>query len=269
MKVPLDIIGDIAILKFSRHTPLFIKKIYSLFLLRKNKQIKVVLEKASPFSGKLRTQKTNFISGEKRKTTYHRENGCSFYLNIDEVYFSPRLSEERKVVSEAIIKIIKKNKIPKPSVLIMFGGISPQAVVLANSFKKSNIHGRIISSELNKEANFFAKKNVHINRVSELVELLSGDSREHARLLNKKHKKFDFILMLRPNLKETFLKSAFLLARKGTIFFYHGFGSEEGVRSEVLSQISLLKKKVKNFEIRKAGDIGKNIFRWNVSFEVC
>ena len=39
--------------------------------------------------------------------------------------------------------------------------------------------------------------------------------------------------MPRPNLKDTFLKSALKLSKKGTTIFYHGFGTKEEVLSEI------------------------------------
>jgi tRNA (guanine37-N1)-methyltransferase len=229
MRIPLDVIGDIAILKFARWHPWIFKKFYAWKFLRGNPHIKVVLEKTAGFSGELRVQETKWVAGEKRKDTVHRENDCSFYLNVDETYFSPRLSQERKVVADEIFN----SKIKGLRVLIMFGGVAPQAVVLAKMFKRNKLSAEIISSELNKKACEFAEKNVAMNRVGDYVKIVCGDSKKFCFSAAKKKIKFDFILMLRPNLEDTFLEAALKVARKGTIIYYHGFGEEDKVRDEI------------------------------------
>lgn len=268
MRIPLDVVGDIAILKFSRWHPLIYKKFYAWKLLKQNKHLKVILEKTSGFSGELRVQQTRWISGEKRKDTVHRENDCSFYLNIDETYFSPRLSQERKIVAEEIINSIRKNKLKEAKILVMFGGVAPQAIVLAKMLKKKDLSVKIISSELNKLASEYARKNVLMNKLKEYVFIEQGDSRKFCLSSAKKKICYDFILMLRPNLEDTFLDVAFKVSKKGTKVYYHGFGEEEKVRKEVLDEVKRAKVKISDFKIRKAGDIGVNKYRWNVSFKI-
>lgn len=278
-RVPLDVVGDIAILKFSRFTFWPFKKIYALKLLKQNPYLKVVLEKKSGFSGELRIQKTKWVAGEKRTNTIHRENDCSFYLDVDETYFSPRLSQERKIVSEEIFGLINSSKIKQPRILIMFGGVAPQAVVLGKLLKKNKIDAKIISSELNSKACEFAERNVIENKLREYISVEKGDSRKLCETLAKKRNKFDFILMLRPNLQETFLESASKVSGKGTIIYYHGFGEEGKVRNEINDSLRKTaplgartlkggKKKYSILEVRKAGDIAVNKWRWNVKIKI-
>ncbi|VVB80219.1 tRNA (guanine(37)-N1)-methyltransferase Trm5b [uncultured archaeon] len=265
MRIPLDVVGDIAILKFARWHPWILKKFYARRFLKNNRHIKVILEKTSGFSGELRVQETKWVAGEKRKDTIHKENDCSFYLNVDETYFSPRLSQERKVVAEEIFA----SKLRSPSVLVMFGGVAPQAIVLAKLFKKNKLSIEIISSELNKKACEFAEKNVEMNKVQDYVQVVCGDSRKFCvNSASRKKDKFDFILMLRPNLEDTFLDAALKVAKKGTLIYYHGFGEEEKVRNEIERDLKKFGKKYKITEFRKAGDIGVKKFRWNVKIKI-
>ena len=263
-RVPLDIIGDIAIMKFSRWSPLPFKKIYAWNFLSKNKNVKVVLEKVSGFSGVLRVQETKWIAGEKRKDTVHKENDCSFYLDVDETYFSPRLSQDRKIMSEETLKLGKAS----PRVLVMFSGVSPFAIVLAKAFKKNKILAEIISSELNKKACEYGEKNIKMNKVENFVKVVCGDSRKLCSNLSKKKQKFDFIFMLRPNLEETFLESALKVSKKGTVIFYHGFGEDKKVREEILRDIKTAGRKTSKLNVRTAGNIGVNKYRFSVRFSV-
>jgi tRNA (guanine37-N1)-methyltransferase len=279
MRIPLDVVGDIAILKFARWHPWVFKKFYAWRFLKNNQHIKVVLEKTAGFSGDLRVQETKWVAGEKRKDTMHRENGCLFYLNVDETYFSPRLSQERKVVAEEIYNSVYSSpgsssssrvvpsRTKNPRILVMFGGIAPQAIVLAKLFKSKKLSAEIISSELNKKACEFAQRNVLENKVSNYAKIICGDSRKFCSRGSKKNK-FDFILMLRPNLEDTFLDAALRVAKKGTVIYYHGFGEEEKVREEIENDLKLSKVKYKIIEFRKAGDIGVKKYRWNVKIKV-
>jgi len=264
MRIPLDVVGDIAILKFSRYVPWIYKKYYCWKLLKNNQHLKVVLEKTAGFSGVLRTQETRWIAGEKRKDTVHRENDCSFYLDVDETYFSPRLSQDRKIITEEVLKIVKKNA----KILVMFAGVSPLPIVIAKALKRNKFSAEIISSELNKKACEYGEKNVQMNKVQDYVKVSCGDSRKLCDSLSKKKVKFDFIFMMRPNLEDTFLDSALKVAKKGAVIYYHGFGEEESVRNEILRDVQKSKRKISKLEIRKAGDIGVRKNRYSVKFKV-
>lgn len=253
MKKSIDIIGDIAIITFPEKNWFLYKKFFSWNYLRKNKKIQTVLEKKGAIKGKLRKFDTGFLSGKNKKETIHTENGCKFYLHIDKTYFSPRLSNERKTTAEEIAENLKQNS----NILVMFAGIAPFPIVLAKELKRKRLKARVVSSELNKQACKYAEKNITLNKVQDYVEVFQGDSR------NLKIKdKFDVILMTRPNLKETFLDSALKFSKKGTLIYYHGFGTEQ----EVLKQVE--NKKVKLVSIRKAGDIAPRKWRWLVKLVV-
>ncbi len=247
MAKTIDIIGDIAIIKFPKGTFFIWKKIFAWNFLRKNKSIVTVLEKKGDIKGRLRKFETGFLAGKKKKETIHRENYCQFYLHVDETYFSPRLSNERNVVSEEISKIAKQNS----KILVMFAGVAPFSIVLAKFLKNKGIRAKIISSELNRKASEYARKNVVLNKLQEYVEVVQGDSRNI-----KTKEKFDIILMPRPNLNDSFLDSALRFSRKGTLIYYHGFGTKEKVLREINH------KKLKLIYLRKAGDIAPRKWRW-------
>lgn len=253
MAKSIDVVGDIAIIKFHGFYPYLYKKIFAWLFLKKNKNIKTVLEKTTDVKGRLRKFKTRYLAGENKKETIHKENNCLFFLNIDETYFSPRLAEERKKTAEEISNEIKQNS----KILVMFAGISPYAIVLAKTLKNKKINAKIISSELNRKACEYGRKNLKLNKVEDYVEIVQGDSKKI-----KTKEKFDVILMPRPNLKETFLDAALKYSKKGTLIYYHGFGTEEKVLNEIKN------KKLKLIYIRKAGDIAPKKYRWLVKMKV-
>lgn len=256
MKCGIDQIGDIAIFRFHRFYPSFVKKFVAWKFLRNHRNLNVAVEKASDISGELRIFKTKHLAGERRLETVHNENGCKFFLNVSETYFSPRLSNERRMVCEEIANNLKNGQ----RVLVMFAGVAPFPIVLARMLKTKKKSVKIISSELNKDASEYAKKNVKANKVENLVDVLVGDSRKL-----KVKEKFDVILMPRPNLEETFLDAALKFSKKGTKIYYHGFGTEEKVLEEIKKDAG---KKIGKIKIRKAGDIAPGKWRWQAEFSV-
>jgi len=191
-----DIIGKIAIVKFSKETRAREKKKFANSLLKENKSIATIVEKIGKFRGRLRKQETKFIAGEKTKEALHKENGCVFRLNVDNVYFSPRLSNERNEVSRKV----KKND----SVFVMFAGVSPFPIVIAKNSKAKMVY----SNEINREANKYGKLNIELNKLKNRVFLLPGDIKKVVEK-EKGKKKFDVIVMPRPKLKETFFERSF------------------------------------------------------------
>ena len=97
-----SVLGNIAIVNFSDDFKVSEKKKFAKKLLQKHRNIKTVLEKSGKFKGRLRKMQTKYLVGEKTKEVLYKENGCVFRFNIDDTYFSPRLSNERKELASKI-----------------------------------------------------------------------------------------------------------------------------------------------------------------------
>jgi len=251
-----DVIGNIVIVKFSREEKLKDKRKWAERFLRGHKNVKTVLEKSGKIKGRLRTGKTKFILGEKTKEALYRENGCVFRLNVDSCYFSPRLASDR-------LEIAKKVKMGE-KVLVMFSGVGPYGIVIG----KLSDARKVVCVELGRECNNYAKENVKRNKLSDRVEIIQGDVRK---VIPKMEKKFDRIVMARPNLKDSFLDVAFKVVKKGGIIHYHGFYKEE----EKEKLVEMIKdearkegRKVKILRVKKAGEIGARKYRYRVDFKV-
>jgi len=106
MKIPraFDGFGNIAVVKFDKGAKIKDKRRFANKLMKDHKSITTVLEKTGKFKGRLRKQQTKHLAGEKTKEALYRENNCVFRFNIDKTYFSPRLSNERKEISQKIKK---------------------------------------------------------------------------------------------------------------------------------------------------------------------
>jgi tRNA (guanine37-N1)-methyltransferase len=256
-----NVLGSIALVNFSDKTKFVDKKKFAEQILKNHKNIKTVLEKSENFKGRLRKMQTKHLAGEKNKEVLYKENNCIFRFNIDRTYFSPRLSNERKEVSE---RITKKNS----EVLVMFAGVAPFSIVIAKNSKKVK---KVYSNEINREANKYGLLNVERNKVKDKVEFVNGDIKKVAKNLSKKKKKFDYIIMPRPNLKETFLKEAFMLSKKGTKIFYYGFCKVDETNNlvELIKQKAKeSRKKIKILKTKHAGEIAPYKIRVRVDFQV-
>jgi len=250
-----DVIGTILV--FSDFPKQLVKKekIIGEEILKNYKNIRSVYKKIAKYSGKFRTPRLKLISGEKNKETTYRENNVNLKLNIEKVYFSPRLSEERK----RIYKQIKKNE----TVLVMFSGMGPYPVIISKNTDAKNILG----IEINPIAHKYALENLKINKLKN-VELRLGDVKN---ILPSIYKKFDRILMPLPKGAENYLKLALdKIKRNGVINFYSF--SEEKKIPEIVNIInkecSKFKRNCKVLNIVKCGQFSPGVFRVCIDFKI-
>ena len=282
-----NILGNIAVVNFSDKIKRKEKKKFAEQLLKEHLNIKTVLEKSGKFSGRLRKMKTKYLAGEKNKEVLYKENNCVFRFNLDTTYFSPRLSNERKEIASLINPkgISQRDDFIKPSsevkndkVLVMFAGVGPYSICIAK-----NSGAKVYSNEINREANKYAELNIKLNNVQDKVELISGDIKKVVLRLshpptqrkdkekNQIPNKFDVIVMPRPRLKESFLKEAFALSKKGTKIFYYDFCKDENknkIIEKIKNEAKKAKKKIKILRIKHAGEIAPYKIRLRVDFKI-
>lgn len=266
-KGSFDILGNIAIVKFRKGAKPKEKMIFAKKLLGENKSVRTVLEKVGKFKGRLRRMQTKFVAGEKTKEALYRENGCVFRFNVDETYFSPRLSNERKEIADKIKR--------GDNVLVMFAGVAPYSIAIAKNSKAEIVY----SNEINRKANDYGKLNIELNKVKDKVIMLNGDIKDIAikikrglHINNKKvPDKFDAIIMPRPQLKDSFLGEAFKLSKSGTKIYYYDFCRADEINSikeKVLKEAGKSKKKIRIMNVKKAGEIAPYKYRIRIDFAV-
>ncbi|MEK6890954.1 MAG: hypothetical protein AABX03_02350, partial [Nanoarchaeota archaeon] len=245
-----DVLGNIAIVKFSDDVKKSEKIKNARNLLEEVKSVKTVLEKSEKIKGRLRTFKTNYLAGIKTKTAIYRENNCIFKFDVEKTYFSPRLSNERNEIA----KQVKENE----KVLVMFAGVAPYSIVISKLAKPKIVY----SVELNRMASKYALENVRLNKLTN-VKIIQGDVKKVSDRWSKEKIKFDRIVMPRPQLKESFLKDAFKLVKKGSIINYYDFSKDEKeIIKKIDDEAKKSRKKIKILRVKKAGDIAPYKFRW-------
>jgi tRNA (guanine37-N1)-methyltransferase len=251
-----DILGDVAILKFQDNTSSEEKLKKAQEIMNQYKSVKTVLEKIDKVHGRLRTIKTNYLFGKDTLIAHYNENGCRFNLKVDSCYFSPRLANERMQVA----KLIKKGN----KVLVMFSGVAPFPIVIARHSRPK----KILSIELGKDCQKYALENIKMNKFEGLIEHIQGDVK---RIIPKLNEKFDVIVMPRPNLKETFLKEALGVSKKGSKLIYYGFSPEskkDKMIKELESQAKKIKRKIEILKVLEAGDIAPYEHRYRIEIVV-
>jgi tRNA (guanine37-N1)-methyltransferase len=251
-----DILGNIGLVKFPEKFKEKDKILFAQRIMRENSNVKTVLEKTGKFKGRLRKMQTTHLLGDRTKEVLYRENNCLFRFNFDKTYFSPRLSNERKEIASKI----KKGDL----VLVMFAGVAPFSIVIAKNSKAK----KVFSNEINREANKYAELNIKLNKVKDKVELLNGDIK---RIAPKIKERFDVIVMPRPQLKDSFLKEAFHLSKKGTRVYYYDFcktSEIDSIAEKVKKEAEKAKKKIKILNVKKAGEIAPYKTRLRVDFQV-
>jgi tRNA (guanine37-N1)-methyltransferase len=164
LKTSFDALGTIAIIEVDKELEKK-EKIIGNAILESNPAIKTVVKKVGHHGGEFRTQKVKVIAGADTKESIYKENGISLKLNVEEVYFSPRLSTERKRIAD----LVK----PGEDVLVMFSGCAPYPCVLAKNTEAKSIVG----IEINPVGHKYGVENIRRNKIDNTI-LYNGDVRK-------------------------------------------------------------------------------------------
>lgn len=249
-----DVMGSIAIIEIPDELRKK-EKLIAETLLSMHNNVKTVLKKAGIHKGKYRRQKLKVLAGKRTKVAEYKEHNALLRLDVENVYFSPRLSTERKRIFEQV----KKGE----EVLVMFSGCAPYPVVIAKNTKAKEVYG----IELNPLGHKFAVENVKLNKLKNVV-VVKGDVRK---VIPKLRKKFDRIIMPLPKDAESFLDSAFKASKKGTVIHLYCFTSEDlfgKLKSKIKAICKDFRKKCRIMRIVKCGHYSPRVYRVCVDFKI-
>jgi tRNA (guanine37-N1)-methyltransferase len=160
-----DIVGDIAIVRLTEASQKHGQAVAEA-ILRVHKNVKTVLGQKSPICGDYRLRELEFIAGEKKTSTIHKESGCLFSVDVRECYFSPRLSYERM----RIAKQVKNREV----IANMFAGVGCFSIIIA----KHSDADKVYSIDVNPVAVKKMQENVGLNRLYEKVVPILGDAKD-------------------------------------------------------------------------------------------
>lgn len=241
-----EIIGNLAILEDNKDIE---KTAEALMIL--NPYLKTVLLTDSPVEGEFRTRKFKVIKGELSTATIFKEYGCSYRIDMEKAYFTPRLGTERARILQQVIN--------GQTVIDMFAGVGPFSILIA----KNNPKSKIISIDKNPEAINLLKHNISLNKIQNIIPI-EGDVRDA--ILPFAHSA-DHIIMNLPHNAHEFLDFALIGAKIGTMIHFYDIAHENNLYEKTLENIKEAIKK-SDFEIT---NIQKRIVRSYAphQFNVC
>ncbi len=223
-----DIIGSVAVIEI----PEFLKgkeTIIAEALMQVNKNIETVAKIVGEHRGEFRVQPVKIIAGKKSLNTLHKEHGCQFKVNLEKVFYSPRLSTERKRISQLIE--------PGEKVGVFFAGVGPFAII----FAKNSDAEKIFTVELNKDAFDLMDENIKLNNVEQRVQSFFGDVKKI--VPEKLTHKLDRVVMPLPKGGENFLKEAFLSLKSGGAIHFYQFEEKESLYDKPIEKLEETAKK--------------------------
>ncbi|MEM3823798.1 MAG: class I SAM-dependent methyltransferase family protein [Candidatus Bathyarchaeia archaeon] len=234
-----DIVGDIAIIRLTECSRKY-SQIIAESIMRVHKNVRTILAQTSPVNGDFRLRKLEYIAGENKTTTFHRESGCLFSVDLEKCYFSPRLFYERA----RIAKLVKNGE----TIVNMFAGVGCFSIVIA---RHSNAE-KIYSIDINPAAVQFMKENIRLNRVYGKVIPMEGDAKSIIR--ENLQWTADRVLMPLPEKAFEYLPYAVSALKKGGgwVHYYdfeHAKNKEDAVEKVKTKVACKLEKMGANFEI--------------------
>ena len=200
-----DQIGDIIIVRIP-DSLLPKKKIIGETLLNEVKIAKSVFYQASAVEGDFRTRHLEILAGEDRTETEYKEFGCRFTVDVENAFFSPRLSTER----ERIANLVTDGEV----VVNMFAGVGMFSIMAAKK-KRCTVY----SIDINPVASSLCERNIISNKLLGKVISINGDA---SKIIKEQlENKSDRTLMLLPERSDEFLKSAINATKSGGIIHYY------------------------------------------------
>jgi tRNA (guanine37-N1)-methyltransferase len=207
-----DVIGDIAIIKINalQNAEAIANQIMAC-----QKNIKTVLTPTTSIMGDFRVRGLKYLAGEIKTVTCHKESGCSFKVDVEKCYFSPRLSFEHS----RIAKLVESGE----TVVNMFAGIGCFSIFIAKTASQT----RVYSIDVNPTAIQCMEENVRINEVEEYVFPMLGDAKD---IINSKLQGVaDRVLMPLPEIALEYLPHALsALKQAGGWIHYYDFQHAQG-----------------------------------------
>ena len=249
-----DIIGDVVVVRI----PEYIKhrrEIIAEAIMQGHKHVKTVQCQVSPVSGYLRLRELEWVAGEKRTETIHRESGCVFKVDLEKCYFSPRLSYERMRIARLVQ--------PGEVIVNMFAGVGCCSIIIAKHSKAEKIY----SIDINPAAIQYMRENIKLNKIEERVVSIQGDAK---RVIEEELRNLaDRVLMPLPERAYEYLDCAVLaLKPKGGWIHYYNFEHAKKGENPVEKIELKVSKKLQmlgaNFEVtlgRVVRGVGPNWFQ--------
>lgn len=220
----IDFVGDIAIIEIPPELNGYKAEIGEA-ILKVHKSVRTVLAKAGAISGIYRTRKYEVIAGETKTETIHKEYGCKYHVDVNRVYFSPRLSYEHYRIAQ----LVRNGEI----VVDMFAGVGPFSILIA----KSHANVKVYAIDINPDAITLLERNIRLNRVDARVYPILGDA--SCIIEQKLRGVADRVIMNLPEKAIEFVGAACkAIKNQGGIIHFYSFANPENTIEGVADQFT-------------------------------
>ncbi|WGI18154.1 class I SAM-dependent methyltransferase family protein [Methanonatronarchaeum sp. AMET-Sl] len=224
-KVPssFDIIGDIAIIEIPPELTAK-QELIGKALMKVHSNLTSIYKPKTNVQGEYRTREHQLITGTPKTETIHKEHGIKYLLDINKVFFTPRLAREREIITNQI----KPNEI----VFDMFAGIGPFSILIA---KKTECQ-KVYAVDKNTEAIKYLQTNAEMNNVTQKIETIEGDIKNIAKMYKGTS---DRTIMNLPFKSIEFLDEAIdLLHKDKGIIHYYDITKKENLYQKPIQKIT-------------------------------
>jgi len=235
-----DVIGDVAVVSLSPEAVPYAGEVAGAVQAGR-RNITTVLNKVSRLEGDRRVCEYEVIAGNGTETV-HQEYGYSYRLDMQEVFFNPRLATERRRVTG----MVKAGE----EVLIPFAGVGPFVVPAAAA------GGRVTAIERNPAACRWLCENVAVNNVADRVTIMEEDAFFALPMLSSM---YDRAIVPTPYGMDLILDEIVPLIRRGGFIHFYTFrpANEIDVLEERVRGMGLTVRKV-----ARCGNVAPGIARW-------
>lgn len=222
-----DIIGDIAVIEVPEELE-DKEELIGKAMMKVHPSVSTVCKRESKTLGKYRIRPVKVIAGEEKTKAIHKENNVRIQVDLNKMYFNPRLSNERKIVSS---KVEEGEEIG-----YLFAGAGPFALVIA----QNNPEVKITAVELNPDAYEYLKENILLNKFSGTIKPIQMD------VMDLEGFDFDRVIMPLPLTSEDFLKAVLKNVHEGSVIHYYSLGEKPNYFEQPLKE---LEKEITEFEV--------------------
>jgi len=243
-----ETIGDIALVTLPDKLLPYQEQIGAT-LLAGDTRLRVVARRRQPIGGEFRLGELEIIAGEPPLSTIHKENGLRFLVDVEQVYFSARLSGERL----RLARLCQEGE----RVLVVGSGIAPLPLTLA---AHSSV-AEIIGIEKNPQAHALAVENLRLNRrYGHKVTPLCADYRD---LTLADCGQFDRLIIAMPEIALAALPHCLPFIRPGGVLHAYVFQDERQPlpAEEIASILATAGRKVISLAAVRCGHCGRSRFR--------
>ncbi|MFW9935453.1 MAG: class I SAM-dependent methyltransferase family protein [Candidatus Thorarchaeota archaeon] len=188
-------------------------------------KIQSVLRRTDAIAGPFRQPGVELIAGSPETETVFKENQVIFCLDPMKVMFSIGNKTER----------LRMSKLgTKEFVVDMFAGVGQLSLPMAVHAKPAIIH----AIEWNPDAFYYLKRNIQVNKVSEIIKPHFGDTRLITPQLGQR--KADRVIMGLIQGTDLYLKEGIQCVRPGGMMHIHEIGPKGDMENELLHKLETM-----------------------------